>query len=95
MNMKCTSLCPCWSKREHEGYAPTIHCHAREGKIVGKLYGGQSTVAAELDCIGEFDVILREAGRALYSLSVFFSRLTDAYLAQKAKEADRDAENLD
>ena len=86
VEMKCTSLCPCWSKQEHEGYAPTIHCRAREGKIVGKLYGGQSTSEAELDCIGSFDVILAHTQRALMNLSLFFYRFTDAYSAQKAKE---------
>lgn len=95
MDMKCTSLCPCWSEQKHEGYAPTIHCRAREGKIVGKLYGGQHTLAAEFDCIGEFDVVLRETQKALTSLSLFFYRLTDTYFAQREKEADRDAENLD
>ena len=95
MDMKCTSLCPCWSKREHEGYAPTIHCHAREGKIVGKLYGGQNTLAAEFDCIGEFDVVLRETQKALTLLSLFFYRLTDTYFAQREKEAVQDAKNLD
>jgi len=95
VEMKCTSLCPCWSKREHEGYAPTIHCHAREGKIVGKLYGGQNTLAAEFDCIGEFDVVLRETQKALTSLSLFFYRLTDTYFTQKGKEEIPDAEGVD